>query len=453
MDTLYNIRDYLSKNWINVLAGGMIVMLLVGFMMFIASVLMPQLQARNEIAAQVVAAQESMARDQLGQNALPDSLNAEIASSQVRLNELSAVFMSETQAADTLNNLYRYAEQTNVDVVDLQAQTGVETAVKDVYDVRVFRVLIAGSVPDLLAYVNQIREASVPSFAIQAVDIAASVDPETGVVTNTMTMDFVLYTSPYAADTAVADNLPDDELTSFIPTPMAPATPVNETATLQTQLDAAWTAENWPEVLSVLQQMQALSPGDAQLTQKQYAANVNDGYRLLQQQQLPEAQARFDAALTINPDGAEAAIGKGQVTIATLAPQLDTLWTSQNWAETIRLIEQIMAVDPNYDDMRGKLYAARVNYGYQLLNQQPDAARTQFEQALTLNPNGMEAKNGLQAITGTVPTSPGGTTYTVHYGDTLFSISRRFGTTVDALRAANGISGNNINVNQVLIIP
>ncbi len=104
--------------------------------------------------------------------------------------------------------------------------------------------------------------------------------------------------------------------------------------------------------------------------------------------------------------------------------------------------------------MRGKLYAARVNCGYQLLNQQqPDAPRTQFEQALTLNPIGTEAQNGLQATTGTPPTSPGGTTCTVRYGDTLFSISRRFGITVSALRVANVINGNNINVNQVLIIP
>jgi tetratricopeptide (TPR) repeat protein len=188
--------------------------------------------------------------------------------------------------------------------------------------------------------------------------------------------------------------------------------------------------------------------------QKQYAANVNDGYRLLQQQQLTAAQARFDAALAVNPNGAEAVIGQGQVTIATLAPQLDGLWASQNWAETIRLIEQIVAVDPNYDDMLGKLYAARVNYGYQLLDQQqPEAARTQFEQALALNPNGVEARNGLQAAGGTAPPSPGATTYTVRSGDTLFSISRRFGTTVDALRSANGLSGNRINVNQVLLIP
>lgn len=450
MDSLYDARDYLRDNWMNVFAGVLIVILLIGFMMFIASVLMPQLQIRNELAVQVVSAQEALDRDRLSKDSLPDSLNAEIASSRARLNELGAVFMSETQAGDTLNNLYRYAEQTSVEVVDLQAQSTVETAVKGVYDARVFRMQAEGTVPNLLAYINQISEASIPSFAIESVGITESADPETNVVTNSLVMDFVLYTSPYSTGTVVADNIPDDEFTSIIPTPMAPS----ETVTLQTRLDGAWTAENWPEVLTILEQMLVLTPNDAELKQKQYAANVNYGYRLLQQQQLTEAQTQFETALALNPNGAEAAIGLGQVTIAALAPQLDGLWTSQNWAETIRLIEQIMAVDPNYDDMRGKLYAARVNYGYQLLNQQQtEAARTQFEQALVINPNGVEAQNGLQSAAGTAPSSPGGTTYTVRSGDTLFSISRRFGTTVDALKEANGLSSNRINVNQVLHIP
>jgi LysM repeat protein len=104
--------------------------------------------------------------------------------------------------------------------------------------------------------------------------------------------------------------------------------------------------------------------------------------------------------------------------------------------------------------MRGKLYAARVNYGYQLLNQgQTEAAQIQFEQALTLNPNGAEALAGLQDITGSPAPAPAGSTYTVQPGDTLFSIAQRFGTTVDALKAANGLASNRIDVNQVLNLP
>jgi LysM repeat protein len=51
-------------------------------------------------------------------------------------------------------------------------------------------------------------------------------------------------------------------------------------------------------------------------------------------------------------------------------------------------------------------------------------------------------------------TSPGGTTtYTVQAGDTLFSIARRFNTTVDTLMALNGITNPNLlNIGQVLIV-
>lgn len=46
-----------------------------------------------------------------------------------------------------------------------------------------------------------------------------------------------------------------------------------------------------------------------------------------------------------------------------------------------------------------------------------------------------------------------GTRYTVRWGDTLFSIAQRFGTTVEAIKAANGLTSDLILVGQELIIP
>ena len=40
--------------------------------------------------------------------------------------------------------------------------------------------------------------------------------------------------------------------------------------------------------------------------------------------------------------------------------------------------------------------------------------------------------------------------YTVKQGDTLYSLSRRFGMTVDELKSLNGLSSNNIDIGQTL---
>jgi LysM repeat protein len=49
--------------------------------------------------------------------------------------------------------------------------------------------------------------------------------------------------------------------------------------------------------------------------------------------------------------------------------------------------------------------------------------------------------------------SPAAITYVVQPGDTLTYIARSFGTTVDALMAANGLTSTQITVGQVLKIP
>lgn len=59
---------------------------------------------------------------------------------------------------------------------------------------------------------------------------------------------------------------------------------------------------------------------------------------------------------------------------------------------------------------------------------------------------------------GTTPTptpNPGGNTinYTVRSGDTLWLLANRYGTTVDAIKNLNGLTGNNLSIGQVLKIP
>ena len=56
-------------------------------------------------------------------------------------------------------------------------------------------------------------------------------------------------------------------------------------------------------------------------------------------------------------------------------------------------------------------------------------------------------------VTPTKPSTPSSnTTYTVKSGDNLYSIARRFNTTVDAIKRKNNLTSNNLSIGQKLII-
>jgi len=48
--------------------------------------------------------------------------------------------------------------------------------------------------------------------------------------------------------------------------------------------------------------------------------------------------------------------------------------------------------------------------------------------------------------------TPGNKLYTVQTGDTLYNISKRFGLTVDELKALNSMADNNIKIGQQLVV-
>lgn len=140
---------------------------------------------------------------------------------------------------------------------------------------------------------------------------------------------------------------------------------------------------------------------------------------------------------------------------ASLLFQLDEAWQQQNWPTVINLVNGILLDDATNAAMIEKLYAAHVNYGYQLAGSgNTSAATAQFEMAQGLILGRGEAELGLQSLQPpTVTPTPEVTIHIVQRGDTLYSIARRYGSTVDAVKAANGLTSNNINPGQQLVIP
>lgn len=100
--------------------------------------------------------------------------------------------------------------------------------------------------------------------------------------------------------------------------------------------------------------------------------------------------------------------------------------------------------------------------GRQLWNDAMSAPSTVSE--VTVEPTPVESPG-----TGVIPTptpvpqsgesgaisgqSAGGTTHVVQSGETLFSLSQRYGVEMDAIRERNNLEGDNIQIGQELIIP
>jgi len=91
------------------------------------------------------------------------------------------------------------------------------------------------------------------------------------------------------------------------------------------------------------------------------------------------------------PDGSPTPAGATE-----LREQLDQAWQASNWPRAIEILLEIRQADPEDQNVRGMLYWAYVSNGYVLLDAgRRDEAITQFNKALSINPDGAEATQGL----------------------------------------------------------
>jgi hypothetical protein len=200
----------------------MIGMILMGMVMFAVTQIVPAWKTyettRTELEAGQATVEQILSQSNEGD---AEVLVYQIESAKTDLANSATVFMTADQADAVLDTLYTYADNAGVQITSLQAQQSVPVQPTsppqqsgrnrnsdptpallapqvDVYNVHAFRLTVNGGVVNLMHFVTQIREATVPGFVITNFSLKAGLEPTTSI----LTMDMLIYSSQYASGDA-----------------------------------------------------------------------------------------------------------------------------------------------------------------------------------------------------------------------------------------------------------
>jgi len=177
---------------------------------------------------------------------------------------------------------------------------------------------------------------------------------------------------------------------TLTPTPAGWSPSIDELVRL---MEAAWSAQNWPEVLHLIDLIAAINPNYGNIQERRYFAYVNYGYQLMTEARCGDARWAFQQALVVRPGGEEANMG-------------------------LNLLAR---------------YCSSPTAG-------PSPTQTAVVRTATPCPT-------TTALPGTA------IIYVVQPGDTLFALAQRYATTVQAIMTANGLATAQIISGQTLTIP
>lgn len=310
-----NIGDYLSKNLYQVLAGVFIVILALGYLLFLTGNILPAVRERADTAEQLAQARNQLAQKQTTQNISPDDLRGQIAQASSTLSNTFAALLPDGQAGQLVDGLYQKALANGVAIVDFQTQVTSYPPEKTLYTQTDARIKVQGQTFDLVQYVSALNELAVKGVLLSSLAIT------NGQPLGNMVLDVTLFTSPFAPqqDTAPIIALPPigqpvpiatavPVVPVIPPTAVPPAPRVDPAllAQMAQPLNDLWQAQNWPEAIKLIEQIRVLDPNYADMTLRLYAAHVNYGYQFQARGQIENAIAEFGLALQIMPDGAEA---------------------------------------------------------------------------------------------------------------------------------------------------
>ncbi len=201
MNSIDDMKFYVRKNLIRTLAQGMIVISVIGLLALLVSSVLPAWREGTDYKVQLAEAQETLTAQAQANQDSALSTSRKLSSLQTKLDQNASAFLSESEAAALLNTVYHYADQSNVKIDNVQAVTphvsSKQTPTPGVFEMQIFRLEASGHVSDLLDFVSRFKEAPAPAVSIHNLSITAKKQSD-GVIFD-LTMDLVIYTSPYAS--------------------------------------------------------------------------------------------------------------------------------------------------------------------------------------------------------------------------------------------------------------
>ncbi|MSP13121.1 MAG: LysM peptidoglycan-binding domain-containing protein [Chloroflexi bacterium] len=436
---------------------------------------------QNDLKGQVTKAQATLDVAKAAQRVDIQALQNQVATAQAQLSNISNLFPNEQAVAETLQKIPVIGSELGLSVSPLVVQAAATprpgTPQPGGIITGTYKLQASGPQNQFSQFLQRIQQETVGSLTVSNVNISQGPGPN-----STLNADILV---TYVRGAAGA---------GAIPTP-APLPTISIEPLLQ-QANTALQTANYERAIVLLQQALILQPQRGNVQAQLLKTRREYGAKLLVSGQLAQAAAQYQAILKQTPGDPEAINGLRQAEAAQANPTptqgptatpardqaLNTAFAAGQWSQVVTLTLNLLSQGINTPDLTQKLYIAYVKLGDQYITQGRLAeGKQQYQAALRINPGGAEATTGLQRLavlagvtpavpplssiptaTPQPPPTPGPPTlapdaitsdrYTVRTGDTLFTIARRAGISVQQLMSANNITSFTVYIGQILII-
>lgn len=224
---------------------------------------------------------------------------------------------------------------------------------------------------------------------------------------------------------------------------------------LRQALRTATAAENWPEAIRLLRVISTFDLGYTTAQDELYQAYIRYGNQLMAQGAVVAAEDAYRAAQELRPDApwppADIALAATPTPVPTVTPVSppslapDAIPTAVAPAVAMLPFTATPTFTPTPTPSMTPTPTMTPIVAAPPVGVLPTAV---VIPPVGVLPTALPYPPTIPVL----PTLPATTTYLVQSGDTLYSIARRFGTTVETLRHTNGLRGDTIRIGQYLVI-